>query len=241
MKIIYVAGPFRAKTAFEIAENTREAERLGLEVSKLGAMPMIPHANTALFHDQGDERFWLDGTLELMRRCDAVIFTSRWKESEGARGERDDAQTRGLPQFFSVDELRQWLEREIPVAPAPPLPRRGDEDLREATQNPIFLLQGRRLVVTDHDRCEWDEAYGCFIDDDESMLTDEQVVERGLAHWEWDTYTVAFTRAEGEAWAKANAHNGPFRVYSVPTMGDLRTILRRLTDYEGGYEPGGGR
>lgn len=110
MKVIYVAGPFRGPTQWAIAENIRVAERLGFEVAKLGAMPLIPHANTAHFHGHQTEQFWLDGTLELLRRCDAVIFTENWERSSGARGERVEAQRLGLPCFFEVTALHLWLD-----------------------------------------------------------------------------------------------------------------------------------
>jgi len=32
MKVVYVIGPYRAKTLWELTENVRTAERLGLEV-----------------------------------------------------------------------------------------------------------------------------------------------------------------------------------------------------------------
>jgi len=90
MKVIYVAGPFRAPTQWEIAENIREAERIGLLVARAGAMPLIPHANTAHFHGQLDADFWLNGTMELLRRCDAAVFIPGWKSSAGSLAEHDE-------------------------------------------------------------------------------------------------------------------------------------------------------
>lgn len=89
MPIVYVAGPFRGKTSWDIAENVRHAERFGLVVARLGAMPLIPHANTALFHGQLDDQFWLDGTLRLLEVSDAIAMIPRWRDSSGARAERE--------------------------------------------------------------------------------------------------------------------------------------------------------
>ena len=73
-------------------------------------MPLIPHANTTyIFHGQKDDQFWLDGTLELMRRCDAIITTPDWERSSGARGEVACAQEIGMPVFHTIDELKAWL------------------------------------------------------------------------------------------------------------------------------------
>jgi len=111
VKIVYVAGKFRGKTAWEVAENVRAAERVGFEVAKLGAMPLIPHANTSNFDGTLTAEFWLSGTLALMLRCDAVMMVPGWPESQGARLERDTAKTVGLPVFDAGDyqALADWL------------------------------------------------------------------------------------------------------------------------------------
>lgn len=109
MKIVYVAGPFRGPTPWDVAENVRRAERLGLEVAKLGAMPLIPHANTAHFDGQLTGQFWVDGTLELMRRCDAVVLVRGWGDSSGTLGEIAEAQRFGIPVFGDLFALDMWL------------------------------------------------------------------------------------------------------------------------------------
>lgn len=87
LKLVYIAGPFRGATAWDIAQNVRAAESVGLEVARYGLMPVIPHANTHLFHGQLTDEFWLRGTLALLRRCDGVMLTSDWTRSTGAIGE----------------------------------------------------------------------------------------------------------------------------------------------------------
>lgn len=110
MKVIYIIGPFRAKTAWDIECNVRRAEALALEVAKLGAMPLCPHTNTRFFDGQLTAQFWLDGTMELARRCDAAICVTWWALSAGSRDEVRDFQDRGLPVFFKIEELAAWLE-----------------------------------------------------------------------------------------------------------------------------------
>lgn len=116
LPLVYVAGPYSAKTREGVEENIRRAELLGLCVAELGAMPVIPHCNTShpLFESAQPYDFWLRGTLELMRRCDVVILTSDWERSSGARGEREEAERIGLPVFESPEELKAWLEAGAP-------------------------------------------------------------------------------------------------------------------------------
>ena len=109
MKVVYVAGPFRGRTAWDVAQNIRAAEVLGLQVAEAGAVPLIPHANTANFNGTLTDNFWIRATAELLRRCDAMICTANWRESTGARGEVELAQTRGIPVFFDLAGLHAWL------------------------------------------------------------------------------------------------------------------------------------
>jgi hypothetical protein len=110
MKVVYVAGPFRGKTAWEVCQNVNRAEELSFKVAEAGAMPLCPHTNTRNFDGTKDGQFWLDGTMELMRRCDAMIMTEDWTRSSGARGEFAEMTKLGKPIFYSIDELEKWLE-----------------------------------------------------------------------------------------------------------------------------------
>lgn len=98
--LVYVAGPYRAPTTWEIQKNIHNARVWGVVVAKAGAYPMIPHSNTAHFDGavEGDD-FWLQGTLEMMRRCDGVFLTDGWTRSSGSRAEAEEARKLGIPCF----------------------------------------------------------------------------------------------------------------------------------------------
>lgn len=109
MKLVYVAGPYRAGSAWGTECNIQAARELGAMVADAGAYPVIPHSNTAHFDGLASDEFWLDGTMELLRRCDAAIFTPDWERSSGARAERVEAARLNLPRFDTIVQLRQWL------------------------------------------------------------------------------------------------------------------------------------
>src|SRR4051812_24706808 len=46
MKLIYIAGPYRAATEWQVVQNIRRAEALALAVWQSGAACICPHKNT---------------------------------------------------------------------------------------------------------------------------------------------------------------------------------------------------
>lgn len=109
MKVVYVAGPYRASTEYEVLLNIQAAERLALQVWQAGAACICPHKNTAFFGGAADDNVWLTGDLEIIRRCDALVCTSNWQSSIGAKGEVALAHSLGIPVFHGIKELQAWL------------------------------------------------------------------------------------------------------------------------------------
>lgn len=124
MKLVYVAGKFSAPTRAGVEANIAAAELVGIEVARLGLMPLIPHANTS--HPQFEQvqpyPFWIEGTLELLRRSDALLTVSGWEASSGARGEVEEANRLGKPVFHDIAEMARCLigrddRDELPTLP----------------------------------------------------------------------------------------------------------------------------
>ena len=59
--------------------------------------PVIPHQTGRDIEHIGDYQFWIEGTLELMRRCDVVFAIRGWTNSKGAVGEVQEANRLGIP------------------------------------------------------------------------------------------------------------------------------------------------
>ena len=109
MKVVYVAGRFSAPDQWQRARNVRAAETLAFAVAEAGAMPLNPLANTCNFFATLTDEFWYAGTLELLRRCDAIILTPGWQGSKGVQAEIDEAFARKMPVFERVEELKRWM------------------------------------------------------------------------------------------------------------------------------------
>jgi hypothetical protein len=100
MKVVYIAGPFTGKTAWDVECNVREAEKIALQVAKAGAMPLCPHTNSRFFYGQCTADFWYDGTLELLKRCDAIVMLPNWQASKGSLMEHTYAKEHGMQVFY---------------------------------------------------------------------------------------------------------------------------------------------
>lgn len=123
MKIVYIAGPYRAPTRWEQNQNIHNAEEVAIRVARRGDMPVCPHANTRPYFEdvQGDE-FWIAGTLALLERCDVVMTVPGWERSRGARGEVARAKELGIPV-----EHATMVGTPPEVVSGVPCHRRGDE------------------------------------------------------------------------------------------------------------------
>jgi hypothetical protein len=109
MPVVYVAGKFRGQNAWEIENNIRRAEEVSFEIWKFGAAALCPHANTRYFHGSLPDQVFIDGTLALLAKSDAIFMLQDWHRSEGARGERRYAFDHDIPIFYDLDELGNWL------------------------------------------------------------------------------------------------------------------------------------
>jgi hypothetical protein len=122
MKVVYVAGKFRStnpdgtSNAWGVCQNVRAAEEVGLAVWKLGHAALVPHLNTAHFQDADGlpDKLWLDGDLEILRRCDAVVLVPGWERSKGALAEITAANQLGIPVFDGADDFALNIEVLLP-------------------------------------------------------------------------------------------------------------------------------
>lgn len=120
MKVAYIAGPFRSPSYFGIYQNVRHAERVALKYWKLGYAVFCPHTNTANFDGaipKEHDHVWLEGDIEIMKRCDMVVAMSTWERSTGARAEVKLAQSLGMEVIFDTEDgegyRTQQVEQEI--------------------------------------------------------------------------------------------------------------------------------
>lgn len=60
---------------------------------------ICPHLNTANFDGIVPDQNFLDGTMEMMRRCDLVVLLPGWGDSSGSIKEKSEADRLGTPTY----------------------------------------------------------------------------------------------------------------------------------------------
>jgi hypothetical protein len=113
--IVYVAGPFTAKSRAGVEANILKASLFGIKVAVAGFCPLVPHSNTAhpVYESIQPYTFWIRATTALLRVSHAVLLVPGWEESSGACGEVEIALLLGIPVFTSVQDLVAWGRRKV--------------------------------------------------------------------------------------------------------------------------------
>lgn len=134
MKLIYIAGPYRPYTCADgtwvgTPMNIRNAEVTAVNLvnalGRYGLFPVVPHLNTRDFEnqvEQNDDQYFLDGTMAMLERCDAVLLTmpNADEVSSGTKAEVHRAYQLGIQVYRSFDSLRQAAqENQIVRLPMP--------------------------------------------------------------------------------------------------------------------------
>jgi hypothetical protein len=99
---IYVAGPY---TKGDVIINVREAVKVGDRLRLMGHVPYIPHLSM-LWHlilPHEDIDYWYQFDLEWLKKCDALFRFPG--ESKGADTEVEVARAKGLPVYFTFEEV----------------------------------------------------------------------------------------------------------------------------------------
>ncbi len=97
MNIVYIAGAYRGNGKPDtIFENIIIARKYAKKYWRLGYAVFCPHMNTAFMDGACNDKVWLKGDIEIMKRCDIVVMLPNFKNSQGAIAEYAEAKRIGL-------------------------------------------------------------------------------------------------------------------------------------------------
>lgn len=100
MKVAFISGPYRADTLQGIIHNIAAAREVALKYWKLGYAVVCPHMNTALFDGACPDSVWLEGDIEILKRCDVIVMMAGYFHSSGAIKELEIATDLGFEVIF---------------------------------------------------------------------------------------------------------------------------------------------
>ena len=104
--IICVSGPYSAETDEKRQENLDRLNAIAAQVSKMGHIPIVG-VNAALpiaklIDEKNAYSTIMAISLAVTSCCDALLLVS---ESPGANRERDLLASKGLPIYYSIEEI----------------------------------------------------------------------------------------------------------------------------------------
>lgn len=111
--VAYVSGPYRdPRGTYYVEQNIRAAERVAVELWRLGYAVICPHANTRHFDGccPSSDDVFIRGDLELVRRSDVVVTLPNWARSAGARNEVAAAHYSNVLVLNWMDAAMPYLE-----------------------------------------------------------------------------------------------------------------------------------
>ncbi len=119
LPLVYIAGPYTAREGGSVNVNVAVAQLWAAAVNRTElAFAVVPHSLSAGIEASLGEAEWIAGTMEVMRRCDGVIFIPDWAKSSGCVGEYYEALRLGLPvavalSLSTIEDTVQALLAEI--------------------------------------------------------------------------------------------------------------------------------
>jgi len=91
-KVVYISGHYRGDgKPNTIHDNIEKARSVALEFWAKGLAVICPHTNTGYMDGACNDSVWLEGDIEILRRCDIIVMMPDWQSSEGAVAEWQEA------------------------------------------------------------------------------------------------------------------------------------------------------
>lgn len=109
MKLIYIAGPYSAPTAWQRECNIRAAEAQCLKLWRVGVPSVCVHTMSRYFYEDVSEETAIVIDNAILMRCDAILLCPGWQDSKGTRDEIDLANAM-RKRVFRPDEVADCIE-----------------------------------------------------------------------------------------------------------------------------------
>ena len=89
MKVAYVSGAYRSDCTNGVWENINKARTAAVKLWNKGYAVICPHTNSIFMDGINTDTTFLEGDLEILKRCDVIYMLKGWRKSQGATAEHD--------------------------------------------------------------------------------------------------------------------------------------------------------
>lgn len=112
-KKIYIAGALNADAVGYI-QNMHRMIIWGRRVQKLGCGTFVPGLDflAGLVHGDFEYPDYFDNSQPWLEVSDAMFVTPKWENSKGTHKEIERAERLGIPVFYTIESLKEWLKGE---------------------------------------------------------------------------------------------------------------------------------
>jgi hypothetical protein len=119
MLVVYTAGPYRNGCEWGVKQNIRMAEDVAVQLWAAGYAVICPHANTNFFGGACGcaDSVWLEGDLEIIKRCDIMVVLPGYETSSGTKREIELARNKAMPIYYwEITSQREAVLNHLPVS-----------------------------------------------------------------------------------------------------------------------------
>ena len=104
--IVYISGKYSDDSEEKINANIALARKHAIAIWESGLTAICPHLNTANFEKDCGIKWesYIDGDIEILKTCDAVLLLHNREDSRGAKVEKETAEQWRIPIFYSNSE-----------------------------------------------------------------------------------------------------------------------------------------
>ncbi len=168
--MIYIAGPYIAKTEKQILKNIENAREIAIQFAKRKIPYFCPHLNSIGFHKESELKDmknsdWYDMDLAVLIKCSAIFMLPEWKTSTGAVKEHKFAEANNIKIYYEMDIIdsqsyKSYHKYQRPVKPALIDLTLSEQRVIDAISPQTILQEAKSLVYG-----ERGEDYGHPKDD----------------------------------------------------------------------------
>jgi hypothetical protein len=114
--LVYIAGAYSGANLAQITRHVDESRTVALDLAArripfLSTVLQTAHFELLLGRRDPGYDHWIDVSLEVLKRCDAIFLVPNWKDSPGANREVHFARELGIPVFEDIEMLTDWANQ----------------------------------------------------------------------------------------------------------------------------------